>query len=403
MAQLGAALMPGDVGPPLPTAMQPGNIGPQPTAAAAGPAEYEQNKGLWRGFLDKMRTDPNFKQAVQVTAMGMMRSPQMGQNGFDVASQALTTGVTTLDMLRQRDRTQAIEDEERARKAGLEERGAQVAERGASSQERNAATAEQEVKQRAEDSMSRWRQAQNELEEAIRHNKASEEIDRLRANADSLRASAYMSYRKDRPAAEVVKLNALSAKYQQDGIDPITADAMATERLLAGKSKAPGDRVRAAVDARIKAYSGSLESFDKPLSNEMIQQWLQEELEREKYFQSLETPGAQQGAPRAAPSVIPQANSSVPSSADFAAQPVAPSVNPGRTPPTTAAAPRSAAISPGGTPNPSPGVDGGVVPQNMPEPKVANWVTQQVRAGTPPEAIRAQLVQYGKNPALYGF
>jgi len=68
----------------------------------------------WKGFLSTLKTDPNMRMALIQTGIGMMRSPRMGENGWDVAGEALGRGVMTLDQLRQRDK-EGREKEEKER------------------------------------------------------------------------------------------------------------------------------------------------------------------------------------------------------------------------------------------------------------------------------------------------
>lgn len=388
---IGGALTPAPAVQPMPpiAAMPAG----QPPPAAMGPPQnpaVEQNKGLWRGFFDRLKTDPNFRTAVMQTGAGLMRTPQMGQSGFDVAGQALMNGATTLDILRQRDRMQTIEEQERTRKAGLEERGVTAEERQVGAQERTAAATEsraatdaQATADRAKEAQAQAQHAVRALDEAIRHNKATEQVDRLRAEADRKKSEAYLAGRAGRDPKDVVFMNALSEKYQASGIDEVTADAMAVEYLKETKAgKAPADRIRAALDTRIKAYNGSMAALDTPLDNNMMKQWMNEEIAREKELESVVNPSAGAAVgPQAGGGGSTQTPFSAPgpagrpSSADFLAQPV----------------------TPGGAPP-----AGSVLPQAQLDPKIVAWIHQQTRAGTPPEQIRQTLIQYGKNPADYG-
>src|SRR5690242_11466577 len=79
------------------------------------PAVIEQRKSGWKQWLSQLN-DPNTRAAIMQTGLGMMRSPSYGQNGWDVASQALGAGVSTLERLRERDRTLALAADERAKR-----------------------------------------------------------------------------------------------------------------------------------------------------------------------------------------------------------------------------------------------------------------------------------------------
>ena len=70
--------------------------------------------GLWQRFRDKLASDPNLRMALMTTGNQMLKTPQPGQSGFDIFSDAAQAGIGTLDTLRQRDRRQGLEDKDRA-------------------------------------------------------------------------------------------------------------------------------------------------------------------------------------------------------------------------------------------------------------------------------------------------
>ncbi len=118
-----------------------GGVGPAltapqlPSKAAAAPQEQ---LGLWSRFRQKLQDDPNFKMALLTTGFNMMRSPNVmaGENFYDVFADAATTGVGTLDQLRQRDITResiASKEERETKRIGLEERRTAAAESTAAS------------------------------------------------------------------------------------------------------------------------------------------------------------------------------------------------------------------------------------------------------------------------------
>ena len=73
-----------------------------PIPARGAPADPNQ-VGLWKRFQDRLTADPNLRMALLTTGLNMLRTPQPGQNGFDVFANAASTGLNTLDQLRQRD------------------------------------------------------------------------------------------------------------------------------------------------------------------------------------------------------------------------------------------------------------------------------------------------------------
>jgi hypothetical protein len=346
----------------------------------------EQNKGLWRGFFDKVRTDNNFRTSVLMTGLGMMRSQRPGENAGDVIGQSLQTGVQTLDTLRQRQRTQEIDDAERKRKAGLDERQTVVGERGATSQEKQVDIAGKRAETEASDVKSRWDNAQAALNEAIRHNKATEVIDRLRAVADKIRAEAYGSFRKNMPGFQVKAMDAISEQLQAQGYDQVTADAMAAARVqTTGKATNPGDRVREMFTEKLKQYGGSLEALDHPMTADMQKQWMEEAIDLDKRLEMIANPQAiVPPGPNPTPK-RPGQEASGPGTAAGAGAPASPpgpqaAVVPAVTPP--------AAVPPGGPPSAP--------------PDVKAQVQAALARGVPIEQIRQRLIQQGINPAAAG-
>lgn len=98
------------------------NVGSALTApqlpSRGAPAPQEQ-MNLWQKFQQKLTDDPNFRMALMTTGMNMMRTPKLGETGYDVFADASTQGVGMLDQLRQRDvaaERQETQDELSARR-----------------------------------------------------------------------------------------------------------------------------------------------------------------------------------------------------------------------------------------------------------------------------------------------
>lgn len=94
----------------------------QPVLPSQGAQANPEQVGLWGKFQNRLQQDPNLRMALLTTGLNLLRTPQPGQTGFDVFSDAALTGVNTLDQLRQRQRSQTIEEDERARTADIEAR-----------------------------------------------------------------------------------------------------------------------------------------------------------------------------------------------------------------------------------------------------------------------------------------
>lgn len=263
--------------------------GPAGGIQVQSPQVIEQNKGLWRGFFQKIQEDPNFRQAVLMTGVQMLRSPKMGETGWDVASNALQGGMVTLEGLRQRDyeRVQAGKEQE------LKSRQVRVQERGADTQASTAETYRKATEAQTKQAQDAYELKKKELDEAIRSNQSREEIMRIQAEADMLRAKAYSGDGGGRTPAEIQKINMLTAQYVAQGMDEVQARARAIEYLTeTGKAKSPQDRIRLGLESRIKAYNSSLAALDTPLTAEMMQQFLREEIEMEKTLSGLTAPAS---------------------------------------------------------------------------------------------------------------
>lgn len=77
--------------------------------------QQQERTGPWRNLMQKIQSDPNLKMALLQTGLAMMKGNQPGETGFDIFSNAAQRGLQTFDQLNQRDRTQTIEDSQRAK------------------------------------------------------------------------------------------------------------------------------------------------------------------------------------------------------------------------------------------------------------------------------------------------
>ncbi len=111
----------------------------QPQAPSRGAPVPQEQLGLWQNFQNKLRTDPDFRMAMLTAGLNMLRTPQIGETGFDTFASGALTGVQTLDQLRQRE-------------AGTEREGRQdvLAERRVEATESQAETAATSAQQTGE-------------------------------------------------------------------------------------------------------------------------------------------------------------------------------------------------------------------------------------------------------------
>jgi hypothetical protein len=257
-------------------------------AAPSGenPVALEENKSKWRTFLDQFQ-DPNLRQAVLATGIGLLRSPQYGQNSGDIIANALGSGVNTLQSLRNMDyaRNQAtqartdklgqqkIENEQRGRQIAVAEAGQRTNEAGQRSTETN----QQAIRENAT-AVTR---------ETERHNRANEEIDRTRAEAERTRANAYTGSGTRIPA-EVQKINMLAAQYMTEGMDETSARAKAVMVVDSSRgATSPGEQAMNLFNNSIKNWQNDLSNFGKQLTREQLQQMQQDAINTVIRFQNF--------------------------------------------------------------------------------------------------------------------
>lgn len=239
------------------------------------------------GFLGSIAQawqDPNVRMSLAQVGLGLMRTPQMGQNSFDTASEALGLGLNTLQSLREQERQKKLQAEDRATKEQQRQIENKRGDRQVAVQERNATTAETNVKGDQEVKTKELDRANRALDEAIRHNKSQEEIDRLRAVADNLRATAYYGNTQRTPA-EIQKINRLKAFYKQQdpNISDEIADKMAMDYLSTAKGKSPRQLV---IDAYQKKAQMWMEQQYDPAAQptpEQQEQWKQQAINEVRF------------------------------------------------------------------------------------------------------------------------
>lgn len=238
------------------------------------PAQTEppvEHVNAWKQFLGKMKTDPNFKQAVLQTGLNLMKGPAPGQNGWSLAGQALGTGVDTLQMMREKDRLQGIQEQERNLRT--EDTRSQIRTRNTGAQNETARTGAyvDSVKDTSQQGSKRLELAAKELDETIRHNKAGEGNDAKRNAAYATAASGGGS----NPSADVVKIQNLTEQYKLRGLSDVDAKAKATREVMTtGKNTSAGAQLRELVQQKFNMWSSAADNMFKSPPPELQQQWI---------------------------------------------------------------------------------------------------------------------------------
>jgi len=190
--------------------------------------------------------------------IGLMRSPQMGQNGWDVAANALQTGVGTVQALRERDRKMKQEDEDRdLNRKNIEN---QIETRTSAANTAKEGTSNDYLRIINQDSQAKATHELNirELDEKIRANKANEANDRIRANAAKDNAGGAGS-----TSADIQKINNLTAEKVANGMDPVKAKAEATREVMSTGKTSPANMYTQAMQQEIELWQNSFDNLGK--------------------------------------------------------------------------------------------------------------------------------------------
>lgn len=331
----------------------------QPTPdiqSALPPGELEQRKSLWKNLLSQWQ-DPNVKQAVLATGIGLMRSARYGENVGDVAANALTSGVNTLQSLRERDRQRALEAQDRAIREDQRAKENTRGDRQVATGERNAATQEKSVTGNLELGQKAGARSDKALEETIRSNKAQEEIGRTKAGAEATRAGAYATGRQGKTAAEIQKIDRLKAYYKQQdpSLSDEQADKMAIDYVTTSQNKTQSQIAADLYKNELTTWAQNFDNIGKTPSVADL---------REMKRRSMET----------AAEFFKQENSTI-------KRPDAPGV------PTMGGPPQAA---PGAAPMP---------PSPLTQRNIEIWK----KANATPGQIRDLIIKRGEDPKIYGY
>jgi hypothetical protein len=355
---------------PLPPQGLPGGgpivAPPMPQIPGMPPMQQAGPQGMIGQLLAKLQ-DPNVRQAITATGLNLMKTPEFGKNGFDTAATALQTGMSTLDALRQRQRSQGIESEDRTNKQTQQGVENKRADKQVEIQQQNADTSRENVRGDAAAKQQDQVRADKALEEAIRHNKSQEEIDRLRAAADRIRANAYFGSTSRTPA-EVEKMNRLRAFYkkQNPNLSDEEADKQALDYLSTAKGKSPRQLVMDAMQRKFAAWADTQMDPDAQPTPDMRNMWKNQAIEEVKF------------AEEAGASVTNQRGTiNRPGSA------------PGASPPAS-----GATASPGAQPPAAPAQK-----QPATERSIEKWKVMKAT----PEQIKLAIAAGGEDPSIYGY
>lgn len=335
--------------PPLapPQAPAPGQM------STGGP--IEALKGAWRGFFQKMDTDPNFKMAVLQTGLGMLKSPQVGQNGFDVAANALGTGVATLQGLRDKQKQEAIQAEDRSFTREMETKKVQNQTAGVEIQQEMLGETKRGNKVEEAQRDKQLNTAYQQYLETVRSNKAQEAIEMAKARYES---EWRKIYGQGTVPADIQKVEILAAEYRRanPNLSEVEARAQALKEVqTTGKEPPFAKNFTTIFSSQMQAWMMNPENIGKEPSPEQVQGMI--------------------ARARAAAQAAESGNTSM------------------------ATPPPATAPNPQGVPAPAAPPTPGGGPQDA---QVRVWVNRQKAAGVNPQIMRDVLIGKGLNPADYG-
>ena len=268
-----------------------------------------------KGLLDSIRNDPNLKQALFQTGPGFIRTPQPGQSGWDVASEALMGGAGTLHALREKERqlkaaaeatafqraALAREEGREEKKLGMEgtrleaytgELGSQQAERAARSGREEKALPSELALRGAQSEQARAGAAENYAQAAL----AGRTDPNLRGTGGGgLGGTSAGGY--DVRAAAARKAQLVAA-----GVDPIAAEAQAfREQDMIKQQTSPREAVQKRFQSKLDSVYGIA---DDKMRKQFLDESVQEVMAEQKLFEGASAAGRTVTDSRAYPAPV---------------------------------------------------------------------------------------------------
>lgn len=214
-----------------------------------------------------------------------MRTPAPGQSNWDVAGQALGSGVDTLHLLRERERQRGLETEDRE----LKKTAAETQITLQKEQIENAREGRKIGATKAQEDARR-------LDAEIKHWERADAADAVRASAEKTRANTAATG--GRTAAQVQMIENLTAQKIAQGVDEVTAKAEATKEVMStGKARSPGDRYLELIREKAKTWADNLDNLGKAPTADEIKAWRTEAEEEVRNMTRLDAVGKGEPVP----------------------------------------------------------------------------------------------------------
>jgi len=251
-------------------------------------ADHAERKTGWKRILQNLH-DPNVQAAMMNTGINLMRSPGYGQSGWDVASNALSSGVDTLRTLREQQRQQQLQQQDRTNKNAQQTFENQIAVGNAGRQQKQTEAYGRQVDLQGSEMQSNADYKKGMLGVEQEKNR----IAMINAESNKTKAGKYTGGGGGAGSTELTKINMLADQYQAEDptLDDTAAHAKAIMVLKAkDTAKSPSEQARNIYLERIKAYQNSIEGMKNPLTPQMAQQMLSDSINDVKKLRSLEGP-----------------------------------------------------------------------------------------------------------------
>jgi hypothetical protein len=272
---------------------------PQPTMEMP---KLEENKSLWKSFIDKVQGDPNLRMALMSMGAGMLRSPGFGQNAGDVIGSSVAQGISTFAQGRQQDKQNAMAEQEQQRKQKETDTGAAVA-------QQNAGTYSTAVGAQVKATDANIKQG--EAQTAVAQTKAALEAElaprevavkernagaaETSAQADLIRSKAYAQ---NAPTAgkgttgqnvQLVNQRKQALMAMNPGMTEEEATLTAQNDILLSKQNGgnPAAIARGLFDSQLKAWMGNFENLGKNPPPEVLNQIKQSSIDMAKEMAKL--------------------------------------------------------------------------------------------------------------------
>lgn len=257
---------------------------PEPTMEMP---KLQENKSLWKSFMDKAQSDPNIRMALMSMGAGMLKSPGFGQNVGDVLGSSIAQGMGTFVQGRQMDSQTALAQAEQTRKQKETDTGAAVAQQNASTYatgvQQQGAAAQANIEQGKTQTAIAQAKANLEAELSPREVKVKERnaaSAETSAQADLIRSKAYAQNlpttgKSTGQNVQLVNQRKAALMAINPGMTDDEATLQAQNDILMSKQSGgnPATIAKGLFDTQAKLWQNNLDNLGKAPTPQDIQSW----------------------------------------------------------------------------------------------------------------------------------